>query len=368
MPMTRRKAIAMIGGGVVLAATGAIAGFAGTRTPGRALAPWAAAGQYTDPRKRAVSHALLAPNPHNLQPWLIELSDGDELTLHRDPTKVLEHTDPFDRQITIGLGCFLEQMVIAASADGYAVDMNIFPDGEEGPIAHAVFRRGAAPDPLAAQIVNRRSCKEPYAEKTVPVETAQQLSRYAKIITDTSQVEDIRDLTWKAHLVEMHTPRTLMESVDVMRMGKSQINANPDGIAIGGPFLEGLMLAGLMTREGLADPESAAFKQGLDMFRAMYFATPAFAVITTAGNTRTDQIEAGRRWLRLNLETTRLHMALHPVSQSLQEYPEMSELYARAHATLAEPGETVQMLGRLGYGPMTGPSPRWPLEKKLLNG
>ena len=104
------------------------------------------------------------------------------------------------------------------------------------------------------------------------------------------------------------------------------------------------------------------------MFRDMYFATPAYAVITTDGNSRTNQIDAGRRWLRLNLETTRRGMALHPISQSLQEYPEMADLYDQAHATLARPGETVQMLGRLGYGPKTQPSPRWPLEKKLLNG
>ena len=96
--------------------------------------------------------------------------------------------------------------------------------------------------------------------------------------------------------------------------------------------------------------------------------TPAFAVIRTQENTREDQIAAGRRWLRLNLTTTSLGMALHPVSQCLQEYPEMAEHYAAAHDMLAKPGETVQMLGRLGYGPDTPFTPRWPLETRLLNG
>jgi hypothetical protein len=92
---------------------------------------------------------------------------------------------------------------------------------------------------------------------------------------------------------------------------------------------------------------------------------PAHVVTTTPGNTRADQIEAGRRWLRLNLATTGMGLALHPVSQALQEYPEMAGPYAEMHAAYARPGETVQMLGRLGYGPDIAPTPRWPLEDKL---
>jgi hypothetical protein len=45
----------------------------------------------------------------------------------------------------------------------------------------------------------------------------------------------------------------------------------------------------------------------------------------------------------------------------------MAAHYARAHELFAAPGETVQMLGRVGYGPTIGPSPRWPLETRLAN-
>jgi len=103
------------------------------------------------------------------------------------------------------------------------------------------------------------------------------------------------------------------------------------------------------------------------IYLGMLMATPAHAVITTDGNSREDQIAAGRRWLRLNLATTELGLALHPVSQALQEYPEMAPYYAKAHEMLATEGQTVQMLGRLGYGPETPVSPRWPLETRIRN-
>ena len=113
--MRRRNFLKIVGGGVVVAASGAGL-FAATRTPTDALAPWGLAGSYGEARLDAVSHALLAPNPHNLQPWRIRLEGADGLTLIHDETRRLPHTDPFDRQIMIGMGCFLEQMVLAAGA------------------------------------------------------------------------------------------------------------------------------------------------------------------------------------------------------------------------------------------------------------
>ena len=368
MTLSRRKTLALIGGGTIVAASASAAGFLTTRTPHDALRPWALAGGYADPRMNALSHAVLAPNPHNLQPWQVRLDGENAVTLIHDTSKRLPETDPFDRQLMIGFGCFLEQMVLAAGAGGHNVDLTLFPKGEDNAeIAHAVFRPGATSDPLAAHIMDRRSCKEPFSDQPVPARLVNTLSDYAQIHTDPALVQRLRTLTYDAWLVEYVTPRTLQESIDLMRMGKTEINATPDGIDIGGPFMESLMMVGMMSREGLTDPGSIAFEQGIEIYRSMLEATPAYAVITSDSNTRADQIDAGRRWLRLNLATTANGLSLHPVSQALQEYPEMSEHYKAAHDLLAETGQTVQMLGRVGYGPDIPRTPRWPLEAKLVD-
>ncbi|NNE53186.1 MAG: twin-arginine translocation pathway signal protein [Sulfitobacter sp.] len=367
MTLSRRKALALIGGGTILAASGAAAGFLTTRTPREALRPWGLAGGYDDPRLNALSYALLAPNPHNLQPWKVSLQGSDRLRLWRDEEKELPATDPYDRQIMIGLGCFLEQMVLAAGAAGQAVDLTLFPEGEGGPVAEAHLTGGGRMDPLAAHIMARRSCKEPFEDRALPAALVEELAGMADIYTDAADVARLKTLTWEAWVVEVMTPKTMTESVDLMRFGKAEINANPDGIDLGGPFLESLMLAGVLSRAAQGDPSSRGFQEGVRMYEEMLHATPAYAVLTSKGNSREDQIAAGRNWLRLNLKTTALGLALHPVSQALQEYPEMAGHYAAAHAMLAAEGETVQMLGRLGYGPTTPRTPRWPLEAKLID-
>jgi len=368
MSISRRKAISLIGGGVVLAATATTTAFVTTRTPHEALAPWQAAGSYAEPRKFALSYAILAPNPHNRQPWMVDLSQEGKVILLRDKQRDLPMTDPHNRQIIIGLGCFLELMSIAAAQKGFNVQHDLFPHGEDGPVAVSTFMPGAQPNPLFAHVMQRRSCKEPFRDTTVPPKLMGELSKFAKIIDRPESVAAVRKLTLDAWKVEALTPHTMRESIDLMRFGKAEINADPDGIALGGPFLEALMWAGQLTREDQLDPDSNGFQQGVEIYRKMLAATPAYAVLTSATNTRTDQIDAGRRWLRLNLMTTRLGLALHPVSQALQEYPEMAPHYKSAHDMLAKPGHTVQMLGRLGFGPNVQETPRWPLETRIAHG
>lgn len=367
MSLSRRKTLTLISGGTVLAASAAGTGFLTTRTPHAAQAPWSAAGTYEDPRLNALSFALLAPNPHNLQPWKVGLEGEDGVVIFHDQTRRLPETDPFDRQIIIGMGCFLEQMVLAAGAAGFAVTLTLYPEGPAGPVARARFAQGGGTDPLAAQIPERRSCKEPFTDQPLSPAQANELELFADIYTDPKTVKALKSLTWQAWQVEAHTPRTLQESVDLMRFGKAEINASPDGIDLGGPLLETMMLVGILTRQGQSDPQSEGFRQGVEIYREMLDATPAYAAVVTQGNTRTEQIEAGRRWVRLNLKTTAMGLALHPVSQCLQEFPEMAPHHRSAHALLAQPGQTVQMLGRLGYGPDVAPTPRWPLEAKRLD-
>ncbi|MEN8721506.1 MAG: twin-arginine translocation pathway signal protein [Alphaproteobacteria bacterium] len=364
--MERRRFLKLAGGSGLVLAAGGITAFATTRTPTHALGPWAQAGHYNDPRKFALSYALLAPNPHNRQPWEIGLHGDDVIIIDRDKTKKLPHTDPFDRQLTIGMGCFLELLTIAATARGYRAVTTYFPDGADGPLAHIQFQDGAVQDDLFDQILHRRSCKEGFDTRRLNDTQINILSHHGHVVHDAAEVAHLQDLTWRAWMVEYETPRTQRESVELMRFGKRAINENPDGIAMGGAMLEAMNMLGVLDAETAADPSSTAYRQGIDMFRPLMMSTPHYIMLKTPANDRVSQLDTGRRWARLNLTTTAMGLALHPVSQALQEYQEMATLYRDIHKTYAAPGETIQMLGRLGYGPKVPPAPRWGLEEKLV--
>jgi len=380
MTLSRRKTLTLIGGGVILAATAGLGAIA-SRAPRTALLPWGQAGSGADARHRALSHALLAPNPHNRQPWLVDLREERVVTLFVDTAKLLPHTDPFSRQITIGLGCFLELMRMAASQDGQRVTITPFPEGFDDraldgrPVARAVFTADASvtPDPLFAHALERRSNKEPYdTARPLPADTLKKLdvatsARFGGTL-DPVEVAGWRALTREALRIEIETPHTYKESVDLFRIGRAEVDANPDGIDFTGPMFEVMAATGLFTRESAIDTGSQAYRAGLDAVYANADTAMGHVWLVTRTNSRADQIATGADWLRVNLAATAGGVAFQPLSQALQEYPEMAALYRDLHARLAPAGGTVQMFARMGFGPEVNPSPRWPLEAKIVHG
>lgn len=380
--ITRRNLVLGVGG--TLALVGGGAAWRVTRVPQKAYEPWMQAIRTElDPRLEAFRHAILAPNPHNMQPWMIRLVGTDTADISCDLSRRLPQTDPFDRQIVIGFGCFVELARIAATRRGLRVDIEPFPEGagavrlDSRPIARLRFipEPGLAADPLAAHILARRSAKVPFdLARPVPESALVALRQAASgpvrfdHSRDAGEVQALRDLASTAFAREVRTPHTLKESIDVLRVGATEIDANPDGISLRGPLFEALSLMGAdKVRAGAMDPQSSSADQQIEKHRGLFSNTPQFVWLTGLGNNRAQQLAAGQSYLRLNLLATSLGLGLHPISQALQEYPEMAPLFAEARRLCrVGEGETLQMLARLGYAAPVAPTPRWPLEAKLV--
>lgn len=381
MAITRRTMVLGAGAGLALVAAGGYWRVA--RVPETATDPWRTLREpEPDVRLDAFRHAILTPNPHNRQPWLIRLDDDDAATIFCDPERRLPETDPFDRQITIGFGGFLELARMATAERGHALAIEPFPEGEpeprldQRPVARLRFAPGTGGrrDPLFAHVANRRTNRQAF-DPARPV-TRDEIRAFStgdpslptrqRGTVNPDSVMAIRAIVLEAIEIEMRTPRVHQESVDVIRIGARAVDANPDGIALTGPFIEGASAIGMVTSQTLADPKASAFNQGLEMQLATHGAAPAYCWIVTTRNDRASQLEAGRAYVRSNLTATAMGLAMHPASQALQEYPEMAGLFGRIHALLSPEGGRIQMLARIGHGPPEPPSPRYPLKAKLL--
>lgn len=377
--MDRRRFIRVVGaGGAAGVLLGAGGFWAGTRgaMPESAIAPWSLAGRgLDDPRLRAAAIAMLAPNPHNIQPWRISLVGQDRVRLHVDLNRLLPHTDPPGRQILIGQGTFLELFRMAAAEDGLRVEMKLFPDGafpddrlDDRPVADLRLYPDSSvlPDPLFRQVLQRRSNKAPFDtaspvtdKELAGLKSVNLASTQLRTTNRETEVQQLRDLTEAALRLEIETPHTLKESIDLMRIGPEEVAANPDGIGLLGPMIWWGARAGVVSREDIATPGTQSFQVGLDMARDQAQSAMAHGWLITANNSRTSQLKAGFDYLRLNLQATALGLALHPMSQLLQEYPEMADLQRDALEVLGvEAPAHVQMLVRLGHAAAPGPSPR----------
>ena len=375
MPTRRMVLGAGLGG---LALVGAGGYWRVSKAPQTAYGPWDLGSETPqDVRLDAFRHAILAPNPHNRQPWQIRMVGEDQALISCDLEKRLPVTDPFDRQITIGFGTFLELARIAAAERGYRMEIEPFPDGEaqprltEAPVAAVTFAQDdtVPKDPLFAHIVARRSNKQEYdLTRTVSVDALKQVvSGGGEYAVGDERIAAMREQIQAAIMAEMANHDAHMESVRLMRIGHAEVDADPDGIDLTGPMIEAGSSLGMIDRAQMADMTSTAYTTGVDQMRATYGSIPALFWITTEDNSRAAQLEAGRQYVRANLRATALGLAVHPMSQSLQEYNDVQPMYRAVHEMLGATGnQRVQMLARIGYGPATGPSPRWPLEQHII--
>jgi hypothetical protein len=361
-------------GAVVIGASAAGVAVLGP-TVADARAPWDEARQgFGDPRLDALSFAILAPSPHNRQPWLIELEGADALRVFCQLDRRLPQTDPLDRQIVIGFGAFLELLRMAAADQGFGLDVTPFPDGapegrlDDRPVAHVRFRNAdAARDPLFDHVLARRTAR---ARFTQVMPEAAGLGRvFAEPMTgftlDPERCARLKTLCIEGWTIEHACPPTLEESVALTRIGAGEVNADPDGIALYGPAIEAARLAGTLSRDAMRQPGSWANRQVQEFYTRAIEASPAFGWLTAPGDSQLDRLDAGRRWLRVHLAATAEGLGFQPLSQVLQEFEPMRPLLDAIHAGLAPDGARVHGLFRLGLGDAPAPAPRWRLESRL---
>ena len=381
---SRRAFIRLAGGGAVLAATAALTGCSG-ELPEAAVQPWRSPERETDTRRFMLAHALLAPNPHNRQPWIADLREAGRIHLICDGERLLPETDPFGRQILIGCGAFLELAVIAAAQRGVSVKVELFPGGapadQELPkgsrVATLVLGEpsSAQPDPLFAQIVRRHTRKTAYAnDRALPEalvrgwgETAERFGLRSGMVAGAAAMDPIRRITREAYEIEAVTARTWLESARLMRIGPGAIAANPDGISLNSPMVRALHAVGVFDPMEVPARGSSSLQRVMD--RWVPFETASgFLWLASPDNTRSTQVASGRAYVRTHLQATAAGADMHPLSQALQEFPEMRGPREALHRTLglSAAGETLQMLSRTGFATEPrGPSPRRSLDSML---
>jgi hypothetical protein len=366
----------------ILIGTGALVGAAVfTQACGRAKSvprPLDASAAAEPPIIDAIRYGVTAPSAHNTQPWKIELVSDTEARLYMDPERLLPATDPPARQTHMSHGTFVELVAIGASKLGYRADILPLPDGEMSPAElgakpTAYIRLVEAPDvaadPLFPHVLVRRTSRLPHEgamvtqdELAIIAEHAQRPGLQTGLIPE-AQLPEALDIVRAAMTIEVNDYELYDETRHWFRFSKRQVKEHRDGLSISTAGLTGFAA-------GSANMflNAKNFQKGKN--RNRYLETFGQAVASTRGllfvksttNDMVDWIQTGRSYARAQLAGEMLGLRFQPVSQVLQEYPQMDALRQRFEAFMGvEPPAKVQMLVRVGRTATPGMSPRRPL-------
>ncbi len=116
-----------------------------------------------------VAAAVLAANPHNSQAWVFR-AGPTRIDLFADRARATGALDPFLREMYVGLGAAVENVMQAAPAHGYRAALTMMPTS--GNRVHAA-RVDLMPGPtrrsaLYEAIPRRHTDRSPYSTKAVP--------------------------------------------------------------------------------------------------------------------------------------------------------------------------------------------------------
>lgn len=316
--------------------------------------------------------ARWAANAHNVQSWQLVAVPGrvDQKRLVLSPDRVLPETDPPSRQLTISLGAFLAVLQTEAAAAGAVARWEPLADE---PGALVTLEPGVAVPPtegwfdaLTAPTVKYRTTTMAFsaAERRRLSLGATDAVRIAWV-TGPDEVASTKDWAQRAFDLEMDLPRTRDESIAVTRYGEAARKAQPWGITLLPNFTAGpLYWVELATLLFPQTPLEYA-RSAKSLLSEALGPIHQFVVVTSRGDGTRERLETGLVVQQLWIEVRKAGGELLPLSQGLQEFPEMAPWYEQAHRRWATEGETVQMVLAV-FRPAPGrflPSPRLEAER-----
>lgn len=338
------------------------------------LEPWSKkyADKYSDPRVRLAAAGLLAASNHNMQPWKIILDKSDPMAfyLYADSSRMTSEVDPYARQMMISQGTFLEYVSVAGDESGYQADIRLFPEGtyDESRLAQSMDSKPVAKitltkappknsklyDALFLPDTNR----DAYQAKglTDAQSSALEALSYGngvsvRLYQDQKDLGNIGKFALQSAAIEASVTRVMDESNAIFRENESQKNQYRYGYSVEGQGTSGFMkniLQGLVTLFPSMNTGKAASQTFINSTKTSVEHTPAYAMIVTAGNSRLEQVESGILYSKLVLTGHTQGLVMQPLSQVLEEYPEMNTPYTGFKKAYAPDGGTVQMLFRVG--------------------
>ncbi|MFD5538734.1 Acg family FMN-binding oxidoreductase [Streptomyces sp. NPDC127079] len=312
-----------------------------------------------------VADATTAPSLHNAQPWSFRYLAADAvLRLYADPSRALPHTDPDARGLHMGCGAALFNLRVAACAAGWAPVVRPLPDPADPALLAEVTLDATAPaDPALAALYpalpRRHSSRRPFSERPIPAGLRERLCEAADaedaqlVFPGTWHVQELLELVQDAEGREAVDPDLRAETAHWVRSGPAGGSPASDGIPVEalGPSRYGPATAVRDFAAGHAVPGRGW---------AVFERNPHLALLGTGRDGPADWLRAGQALERVLLTATDGGLVASMVSQTL-EWPELRRVTRDPGSGMAH----VQMVIRLGYGPLGHPSPRRPVAEVL---
>jgi hypothetical protein len=300
---------------------------------------------------RILRYASLAPSGHNSQPWYVRVIDDRKIIIGADPERRLPAVDPNSREVMLSLGAFVENLSLAAGDMGYEAHIEVKARNpfEQEILDVTLQKVKPVPYPLERMTL-RMTAKHGYRSVDLKKDDVDALAeplggRLFYFPPGSEHARCIQEGTVKAFRVQTDRDEAQQELVKWLRLSHEASEKHRDGLTTEGMEIRGLK--GWYVRN-LTSPEDfmkeSMRKRSVEEAAKLVGQGGGWFVITSTRQSVADLIEAGRGFERMALMARERGVAVHPMTQILEE-----EIGRREIASNHDAGMLPQFVLRVGY-------------------
>ena len=260
-----------------------------------------------------------APSAHNTQPWLLDYSE-DRVRLRFDRARHLAAGDPTRRDLLLGLGAFVETVLIACASEGLAVAFEASLTGEK--VGAFVVAEQLYETPFTLDDLDRRSTSRlRYSSGRLPpslLDAARARLGPGERLHEL-RARDVLPLFVAADRHMYESPATMHELQRWLRLSKRHPDYYRDGLTyecLGLSALEARLLALLLR------PRAYRLVRATHLHRAFTAGSKSLVdvdgsvfVLERDGDDPGAILAGGRSLMRVWLELSAAGLYTHPLSQ-----------------------------------------------------
>ncbi|OGR26102.1 MAG: hypothetical protein A2277_21665 [Desulfobacterales bacterium RIFOXYA12_FULL_46_15] len=275
---------------------------------------------------RILYYASLAPSGHNSQPWFVRMIGKTRWIIGSDKDRWLPQVDGSNREVMLSLGAFIENLVQAANALGYAVETLVTgKDVFDPEVVLINISKSKAVDIPLQRIITRRTVKSNMLQGELKLSDVNDFKKEAKghlhyFPSGTTHSKHMAKEAVNNFIIQFNNEEAVSEAANWTRLKDEEIKKYRDGLTPEGMEITGL--AGFYVRNFMSkkDVMGKTFREkGIEKIEKQVKEGAGWMVITSEGNNVKDLIETGRRFQRIALRAREKMIAIHPMTQALEE-------------------------------------------------
>lgn len=290
--------------------------------------------------------ATLAASSHNTQPWRFRIGE-QSISIQPDQTRQCPVVDPTDAHLYRSLGCAAENLVQAASVQGYAATANY--DHVADAVVVSVGEGIGVPATELSRALVTRQCNRGMYDGTpvIPEHIALLIGAgtgrevRCVILTDTAEISAVSELVARGNVEQLTDGAFREELLNWLRFNPGAALRTRDGLA--GrvnqqpplPTVLGKIMAPvLINASAQAKADSARLSSSAGV-----------AIFLAATDTKEAWVEVGRAYERFALQAELLDIRSAFLNQPIEVPALRDELRSLLHTS-----EEPQLLVRFGHG------------------